>query len=66
MLLVIGYYPQKKTRVSGVQLAASQASSFERFSQMKIGQKWFTGGGAGNLVHPFILKILIHSGGISP
>ena len=23
-----------KTRVSGVQLAASQASSFERFSQM--------------------------------
>ncbi len=27
--------PQKKTRMSGVQLAASQASSFERFSQMK-------------------------------
>jgi len=25
----------EKTRVSGVQLAASQASSFERFSQMK-------------------------------
>ena len=28
---------QKKTRVSGVQLAASQASSFERFSQMRGG-----------------------------
>ena len=28
-------HPQKKTRVSGVQLAACQASSFERFSQMK-------------------------------
>ena len=26
--------PQKKTRVSGVQLVASQTSLFERFSQM--------------------------------
>ncbi len=31
--------PQKKTRVSGVQLADSQASSFERFSQMNANKK---------------------------
>ena len=31
--------PQKKTRMSGVQLAAYQASSFERFSQMNADEK---------------------------
>lgn len=31
--------PQKKTRVSGVQLADSQASSFERFSQINANKK---------------------------
>ncbi len=39
-----GINPQKKTRMSGVQLAASQASSFERFSQMDTDKKQGLGG----------------------
>ena len=52
-------HPQKKTRVSGVQLAACQASSFERFSQMNADKNTVIGGGAGDIhTSHFILEFL--------